>query len=215
MSDYIPRGDAEFSVWEKDFIAYVTPRAVVWNYSADVYAELISLQSAWQVAFEVADSKTNRTSAEIQAKITARDNYEAALRSFVQGWIAKNTLVTDSDRRLLGVTVPKKTRTPVAIPETAPQGAVDFSEHLQHAISFVDEETPQSKAKPEGVLGCQIWRMFQDETEFRFVATPTKSPYVINYSREDLQKMVTYQVRWVNTKSEWGPWSAEFSAVIA
>jgi hypothetical protein len=84
---------------------------------------------------------------------------------------------------------------------------------------FTDETTPNSKAKPDGVMGCEIWVKVGDPAptdpeQLQFLGTDTRTPYVAEYSGEDAGKVAHYMLRWVNTKGEQGPWSQTVSATI-
>jgi hypothetical protein len=61
-------------------------------------------------------------------------------------------------RAALGITVPDTTPTISSGGiDTRPIGAVDTSQRLRHEIRFSDESTPTRRAKPAGVMGCEIW----------------------------------------------------------
>lgn len=119
----------------------------------------------------------------------------------------------------MGIRVPDREPTPSPVPETRPIGIVDTSQRLQHTISFVDETTPKSKAKPYGVYGCEIWFKIgdtppADPSELNFAALDTASPYMLVFSGSDVGKTTHYMLRWVNTRGQAGPWSETVSAVI-
>ena len=42
-------------------------------------------------------------------------------------------------------------------PTSRPAATVDTRQRLLHTISFVDENTPGSRAQPDGVIGCEVW----------------------------------------------------------
>jgi hypothetical protein len=105
------------------------------------------------------------------------------------------------------------------VPTTRPIVSVDTSQRLRHTINFTDETTPNSRAKPAGAMGCEIWVKVgdpapTDPAQLRFLATDTRTPYVAQYNGEDAGKVAHYMLRWVNTKGEQGPWSQTVSATI-
>ena len=78
---------------------------------------------------------------------------------------------------------------------------------------------PRSKAKPEGVAGCEIWVKIggnppADPGELRYLATDTSTPYLAEYTGADAGKLAHYWLRWVNTRGEKGPWSDSVSGTI-
>ena len=127
--------------------------------------------------------------------------------------------VTDAQRQSLGITVRSTTRTAVSAPTTKPVATVDTSQRLQHTIAFVDELTPTSRAKPDGVSGCEIWVKVDgpapaDPSECRYVATDTRTPYGAQYEGSEAGKIAYYMLRWVSTRGETGPWSQTVAATV-
>lgn len=80
------------------------------------------------------------------------------------------------------------------------------------------ENTPTSRAKPAGAMGCEIWVKIgtapADPCECQFLALDTASPYVAEYPGSDAGKTAYYMLRWVSTSSEKGPWSETVAATI-
>ncbi len=219
MSDYVPHSDAKFDIWQAALVEIVEPKLIDWGIWPDDFTALQTSQGAWAVAFSKASNKQNRTSADVQGKNGARKAYEKALRTFVSGWLSYNSKVADSDRERMGLTVRSDSRTPVAVPTTRPTATIDFSARLQHTIHFADETSPANKAKPAGVHGCEIWMKVggeppKDASELVYLATDTRTPYLANFDGADAGKMVYYWLRWINSRSQKGPWSSTTSAMI-
>ncbi len=219
MSDIIPRPDAEFDVWQKENLQYVETNAKKWGIPDAEITKLKERQSNWEPAFEKADNIENRTRANVLAKNEIREDYEKNWRYFINTFIRVNPKITDDERLIMGIHPKKHSRTPIPVPETAPEGRIDFSVRLQHKIFFHDSSTPNSKAKPKGVHGCQIWMKLGEEApvkenDLTFVAMDTSSPYTVKFDGDDSGKKAYYWLRWVNSKGEPGPWSAEIHAVV-
>jgi len=219
MPDYIPQSDAEFNLWQASLITLVQANTTTWGILATDVTALVALQTTWATAFAKTSNKQNRTSADVQAKDDARTAYEKGLRKFIAQWLANNSKVSNSERERMGLTVKSGTHTPVGLPTTCPVGTIDFSVRLQHTINFVDEASPRSKAKPEGVHGCEIWAKKggdapKDASELTYLATDTHTPYVMAYEGADAGKIVYYWLRWINTKGQHGPWSSPISAMV-
>lgn len=83
---------------------------------------------------------------------------EELIRSYVRR-IQANPDVTDAQRAAMGITVPDSTRSTNKANSigSRPIVTVDTSQRMRHEIAIVDESTPTSKAKPAGVMGCEIW----------------------------------------------------------
>jgi len=220
MSDYIPSNDAQFNIFQGNLITIVQANATAWGILAADVTALVASQTTWTTPFAKASNKLNRTAADVQAKDDARRVFEKALRNFIRQWIANNAKVPDSERERMGVTVKSNTHTPVAVPTSSPVGVVDFSVRLQHTIHIADENSVQSKAKPDGVHGCEIWTKVdgappKDASELTYVATTTHTPHVKNFAGADGGKPAHYWLRWVNTTGKTGPWSSTVTALVA
>jgi hypothetical protein len=219
MTDYMPRNDAEFSIWQSNLISIVNLNTTAWGIPADDFTALANEQAVWNLAYLAASNKQNRTSADVQAKNDAGESYKKSLRGFIAQWLAYNSKVSNSDRERMGLTVKSGTRTPVPPPVTCPAGTVDFSVRLQHSIHYADESTPSRKAKPAGVHGCEIWmkidgNMPVDASELTYLTTDTSSPHTTTFEGKYAGKTVYYMMRWVNTRGEHGPWGSTISAMV-
>lgn len=219
MADYIPKTDAEFNVWQFNLIQILLDNATAWGIPEEVIASLIAAQARWATAYNKASNKQNRTAADVITKNEAGDDFTKAIRDTVQQWLVRNPKVIDADRVRMGITVRSTSHTPVPPPESFPVGSVDFSVRLQHSISFYDESSAHSNAKPEGVSGCEIYLKTDGEApksveEMSFQGTCSASPFVVKFDANKAGKIAWYWLRWVNRKGETGPWSTVLSAMI-
>lgn len=219
MADYIPKTDAEFHVWQFNLIEILETNATAWGIPEEVITSLKAAQARWTVAYEKANNRQNRTSADVITKNEAGDDFTKEIRDTVQQWLVRNPKVTDADRVRMDINVRTNTHTPVPPPSSFPLGSVDFSIRLQHTISFYDQASAHSNAKPEGVTGCEIYLKADGEApksveEMNFQGTCTASPFVIKFDSAKAGKTAWYWLRWVNRKGESGPWSTAISAMI-
>ena len=84
---------------------------------------------------------------------------------------------------------------------------------------FRDQDRPRSKAKPDGVVGCEIWVKIggnppADPSELHYLGSDTNAPYLAEYPGADAGKPAHYWLRWVNTRGEKGPWSDNVGGTI-
>ena len=219
MADYIPSTDPEFDLWQKSLMDNIRQLMPTWGIDPSKIMGLESKQSIWNTTFSKASNKQNRTAAEVQAKRDALDDYKKEIRSFVAEFLANNSRVSDSDRTLMGLTVKSGTRTPAPVPATSPLGTVDFSVRLQHTLHLSDQATPQSKAKPAGMHGCEVWVKLggeapKDASELSYLGIATSFSYTTTYEGKQANIMAYYWMRWVNTRGERGPWSTTVSSII-
>ena len=219
MADYIPSTDPEFDLWQKSLMDKIRELMPILGIDPNKAMGLDSKQSIWNTTFSKASNKQNRTAAEVQAKRDALDDYKKEIRSFVAEFLANNSKVSDSDRTLMGLTVKSGTRTPAPVPSTSPLGTVDFSVRLQHTLHLSDQATPQSKAKPAGVHGCEVWAKLsgeapKDASELSYQGVSTSNSFTMTYEGKQANTMAYYWLRWVNTRGEHGPWSVTVSSII-
>lgn len=215
--DWFPSTDAELTPWLQNFLTFANANLAGLHLTA---ADLAPLQAAfqnWTDRVEVHTAAQAAAKAAREDKDAKRDDVEAAVRPLVNKIQATPT-VTDVQRQSLGLTVRSTTRTAVGAPTTRPVATVDTGQRLRHTIAFVDELTPTSRAKPDGVSGCEIWVKVgtapADPSELSYLALDTRSPYVAVYDGADAGKIAHYMVRWISTRGESGPWSQTVSGTI-
>jgi hypothetical protein len=217
MSDYIPSSDAEFRTWLQNFLAYANANLAALGLVAADLAPLQTGFTTWETAYADHTSAQAAGLAARQAKDDIRRDVTTLARGLGQRLQSAPT-VLDSQRQSLGLNVRSTTRTTSGEPTSRPVATVDTSQRLQHTISFVDELSPTSKAKPTGVSGCEVWVKIgtapADPSELSYLATDTRTPYTAVFDGSDGGKMANYMLRWVNTRGERGPWSQTVSATI-
>ena len=219
MGDYVPKTDAKYDDWQFNLIEIIIENATLWGVPPEVVTSLKANQARWAAAYGKASNKQNRTSADVITKDQAGDDFTKEIRNVVQQWLVRNPKVSDGDRVRMGISVRNNTRTPVPPPSTFPIGSIDFSLRLQHTISFSDQASAHSNAKPEGAIGCEIYVKVGAEApknveEMNFLGTCTASPFLMKFDSTKVGETAWYWLRWVNRKGETGPWSAPISAMI-
>ena len=216
--DYIPRPDADFNTWLSTFMSALNTRGPALGVTP---AELTALQTAretWDTALGEHNELQVLAAAATQNKRQARESLESLARSTVRR-LQTHPNIQDSDRLALGIGTRSATRTQAPAPSTHPVAQVDTSQRLRHSISFSDETTPNSRAKPDGIRGCESWVKVGGDapaspSELTFLALATASPHVADYDGSDAGKTAHYMLRWANTRGEQGPWSQTVSATI-
>ncbi len=172
---------------------------------------------AWNKFYAAAQNPDLATKTVKDSKVRADEDMQDILKT-IFGDIPQSALTTQ-DRTVLRLSEPSSSRTPAPQPTTKPQGRVDASKRLEHTVHFFDENTPNSRAKPDGVRGCQIWCKVgspaADPAELSYLATDTASPYVVHFNGADAGKVVYYWLRWENTRGEVGPWSDVIMATVS
>lgn len=218
MADFIPDSDADFDNWQQNFASYVAAHAAALGVSPGEATALQDSSDDWSLKYP--NSRTANATAQSarEAKDHSRQSYEDFIRPMV-GKMQSTVSVSDAQRLALGITVRSDTRTPVGPPTTKPVATVDTSQRLRHTIAFVDELTPTSRAKPDGVQGCEIWTKIGNSApagpdDVKYLALDTRSPYLTEFDAADAGKTAYYMLRWVSKRGEPGPWSQTVSGTI-
>lgn len=222
MADYIPTTDGQFAAWANNFMDYASTNLADLGLTAGDLTELANMQADFNA--KMTDHITARQAAQAarQAKDDSRNEFKSAIRRLVRQLQVSNS-VDDSEREAMGITVTDKIRTAnIGEITTRPTGQVDTSQRLRHKIRFADESTPMKRAKPDGVMGCEIWvkvlptgdvaPVGSDKLSFVFMATA--SGHTVEYDGADGGKTAHYMLRWVKKRGQKGPWSETISATI-
>lgn len=218
MSGYVPDSDSGFDSFASTFVSALSATPANYALTAGQVAPLAGLKTTWDTAFADLTVKQAAAHAATAAKTSARAGLETVIRQLVQ--IVQNSDgVSDADKTAAGIPLLDTTKTPAAVPTTAPTGQIELTNRLEQTIHFVDSATPNSAAKPAGVRGCQIWIKIgatppAGESELRYLATDTRTPYVSQFDAADAGKTAYYWLRWENTRGQTGPWSVTISATI-
>ena len=222
MADYIPTNDAEFQAWADNFMSYASSHLADLSLAPGDLAELTGLQTDFNTKLSAHIAARQAAQSARQAKDSSRNEYKSAMRRLVRKLQVSDS-VDDPEREALGITVPDRIRTAnTGEITTRPVGQVDTSQRLRHTIRFTDETTPTRRAKPPGIMGCEIWVKVlpvgepapADVSTFSFVFMDTSSPHTVDYDGSDGGKTAHYILRWVKRGGRKGPWSETITATI-
>lgn len=179
-------------------------------------AKLVNGLAAWQNIYDIWLNPNLRTKLVTKDRDIA-DKFLMATMQTVYRDIPASKL-TSEDRNILNLQLRAK---PTEAPEitTRPIASINVAQFLRHTIRLCDEDTPNSRAKPDRVRGVQIWRHIgltksEDINEFELLPFCTTTRFTIEFNPEDAGKTASYLFRWVNTRGEVGPWSEISAAMI-
>ncbi len=215
---YLPRGDEGLLEWARNFVEYAAAHPADLGLMAEDVAVAQAKLATFKGRMQSHYAMHQAARAERQAKDASREDFVRCTRGLVRR-IQAAPGVTDPQRAALGIPRADRTPTDAPVPASEPKAIIDTSERLRHTIRFFDAGTPTRKARPRGVMGCEIWVKVgggppTDERELVFLALDTASPYVAQYKGSEAGKMTYYRLRWVNTRGQRGPWSAVAEATI-
>lgn len=209
--------DRDLLAYSRTYEAHITANAAGLNFDSGHSDAIKDANDAFEATLDAWDALQLEEAGLSESKSTDRGTLLSKLRG------QRNTLYADktvSEATLAAAGIPPrdKTKTASPAPSTAPLGWVDYGK-LKHTIHFRDSATPDKKAKPAGMLGCEIWRYIgtsapTTESDFQYVATDTDSPYVSMFAMADAGKKVYYHLRWLSKSGERGEWSETIEATI-
>jgi hypothetical protein len=218
MADFIPSSDTDYTAWMQNFITYADANLAALGLTLADLTPIQNAETTWETAYAALVAAQAQAQSARQTKDDARAAQETLVRPLV-AQLQTSPIVTDAQRQALAITVRSTSRTASPTPTSRPVATVDTSQRLRHIIAFIDELTPTSRAKPAGMVGCEIWIKIGgappvDPSELTYLATDTRSPYVAEFDGADAGKTAYYMLRWVNTRGERGPWSQTISGTI-
>ena len=213
----IPVKDSEFHSWQDILMTEVEEKATTWGLDAGwLNSDLRPKAAAWNLAWAKYENPKTRTPVITGDKNAARADYEKPL-SVIVGILKVNPLVTDSERRSLGINIRDTTPTPVPVPTSFPVVEIDSSQRRCITIAFRDSES-KSAAKPKGVHGAEIrWLIADERPEIEDLTNSdidTRTPYTLEFTEAQRGKTVWICLRWQNTRGEKGKWGDIERAII-
>jgi hypothetical protein len=216
---YIPANDSHFWKWVKNLYIESVNGFVQWKIAApELFLEAPMNDFETKLAKM---SDPNRGKIDTLEKNVARKKLEKACREYVQGFLARNPLVTDVDRERLGISVYDTIPTTVSIPKVRAMVKVAYN-GAGHLELHVAPEADISEDR-RAYYGCKIqFHLFHADAPpppdnrdalNRSVFTRRKKEPLV-FQPEDSAKRMYFCARYENSKGQAGPWSNIMSAVI-
>ncbi|MDR1103357.1 MAG: hypothetical protein LBL42_06325 [Tannerella sp.] len=218
-NNYYPRNEPGFIQWCIDFFLYLASHLPGWGLDPTEEASLKSDFDTFQNAYNHYHDPDHKTPANRVAKDTAKKGFEKRLRAYVKEHLAFNHLLTDADRRALGINVPEPgPHPPHPLPTSFPILTFGTQTAAWLYMHLIDSVT-KHRAKPFGVQGaeyrCGICETPpvnpEDLPEVGFI---TRWPHIFKFRKEDSSKIFCVCARWENTRGEKGPWSEIYRVII-
>jgi hypothetical protein len=216
--NYVPRKDADFSLWVVALYDYLNNNAQRFNIPPEVIPALMFVLATWQEKFALAEHVDTRTKTTVTGKDIARKALETKVREIVREYLTANHLVTDEDRTSMGLPIHKTSRTPAPVQTDAPESNTVLNTIRCVEIHF-RKMGSKSNAKPAHVYGAELKYVIAatkpvDVSDLTNSIIDTASPVNLTFKEEERGKTVYYCLCWVNTRGEKGPYSSIESAII-
>lgn len=219
MSSYLPASESLLQEWANNFASKLTAAPATYGITAP---EALVMQTAYDefiAAYAIAIDPATRTKSAIETKNIKKSAMIGEIRPLAMQ-IKLNDSVSNADKLDLGLTLSDGTITPIPAPSTQPIIMIVGATPQQQALRVVDSATPQSRAKPAGATGLQLFGKAATSgpvspDDCKFIGFITRQPFVVNWAAGDVGKTAYYYARWQNAKGEVGPWSLVASFTIA
>lgn len=216
-SSYIPVPDGAFRDWLLNFSALITASPSTFGLVTGDAVLIAAQADAYDAAYTLATDPSTRTSVTIAAKDAAKASALFVVRPYAIQ-ISLNAGVSDEDKVAVGVTVRKTTRTPIPPPTAVPQVSFVSAVPLVTTLKIVNSDTPDTKAKPFGSIGIQVFTAVgtvaaTDPAQLTYVGTFTKIPLNLEFEAPEQGKICSVAARYVTRggspgAAKVGPWSA-------
>lgn len=218
MPDYIPPPDPGFNQFALLFVAYCVANGPALGLTAAQTGALTSLMGNWTSTFGLHNTAQLAAKSATAAKDTARTNLELLVREVAQ-FVQGRSVTTDAQRQSLGLPKHDGTRTPTAPITSRPILRVDTAQRLRHTIRVTDEGTPNSRRRPEGAMGFELWCKHGGPPpgglgDCEYLGTVVRSPNVEEFEPGDAGVTIHYIARWMNKAGDPGPLSETVSATV-
>jgi hypothetical protein len=218
MPDIIPPGDPAYNLFVNQFVPQVAGNAVTYGVTVGEGTAMSNGLTDWNDGYADHQTKAAAAQAATAVKNAGKSGLNALIRPIIQK-IQANPSVSDEMRQLAGLPIPDRTPTRAPVPTSKPVLRVEMQEHFQHKLTWRDEATPKSKAKPKGVRGAQVRVHIGanppvDPADFTLVTLCSKPTYLYVHQPQDAGKTAYYALRWENRLAEPGPWSDIIAATI-
>jgi hypothetical protein len=209
-ADYIPTNDGKFLSWVKNLFAYMMAHAIEWNLNPSSWLHIEPMITTYDDALTKA-ADPNRGKADVRVKNQTRDALKKEMRKYVKGFLEYNPLVTDDDRKRMGLPVHDRKPTPASDPDTLPVATVKTPSPGVFECHFIDSKSGK-KAKPAGVHGCEFRWAIADTTPTDWQqlvnsSFSTRTPIRISFEGSYRGKILYFALRWENTRGVKGPWT--------
>jgi hypothetical protein len=218
-TNYIPSKQTDVRIWALNFSAGITANPGLYGLVAGDALTIANTVDAFDDALSLALDPATRSPAAIADKDAKRAQMLAIVRPYAIA-IRNNAGVSDESKIALGITVVDRLPTPIPAPTTMPILGVLMATPQQLTCKYNDATTPTSKKKPFGAIGMIVCAEVSsapitDPGLIGFKEIVSKSPFVIEFSSDDVGKKAYIACRWVTRRGLLGPWSTITQQIVA
>lgn len=222
QTDYIPRKDTDFNMFQRILSETVQAKLAAWNINTLAFNKLQTARAPYEIAYTKNSNRSMRTTTHVMEHRRFRNEYTAAIRTFVKEQIAGNTSITDPERAGIKLNAAIRTKhkrsgiddTPMVSSKTMNGGWIQM-------IVRTDSDSSRSSMHP---LADAIEVAYTIDTTAplspggcgnNFIST--KAKFIIPLDVKHAGKRMYGFARWKNIRNhaKSGPWSRLFQTMIA
>jgi hypothetical protein len=219
--NWLPQAEADLASFCSNVATRITSTPSAYNVVAGDATALSALVADFVTKRTAANEPTTRTPVVIASKDVAKAALIAEMRLLYKKFNAGN-LAADK-RQELGLPIIDKEPTVIPAPASKPVCQVIVSDSISHTIRVKDENTLESKRKPEGVEGYELFYSVQpvgtpppaDLREWASAGIGKKSDFTLAYRPEDAGKVAHVRAIWFNPRGQRGAAGDVITAPIA
>jgi hypothetical protein len=233
-SDYIPEKNSEFNEFQDDMHTKVTTNATAWGVPNAQVTQFTTYHTGYVPIYDAVRNKRTRTTEAVIANDAYRLEYDAFLRTLVQGYIVNNPVIPISERAAMGLNPrglrPRSQRTNMVtspVPDARPLGGgmIQFTfkvadsakrasrDPMSNGIMVYFRLVPPS-GSTEPLVDKPENSSEMDGYEQIF---STRAKFTKQFDRSYIGYTLYFYSRWINTSdpSKNSPFSSLISVVIA
>jgi len=164
----------------------------------------------WTPNWALFTNVLTRTSSVIHTKDNQRDALEPVINE-IQNVAEFNVNLTQDDREVLRIRQRDEERTRIEAPTAIPDITIDKREHLVITIRIHNQEEPETRSKPKGVEGVEVFQFIGDNPppveEWTYAGSTGRFLFPITYIDADAKMTAHIVARYRNPRGEEGPFS--------
>ena len=215
--DYIPKNDDELLVFTENLYAYALANYTRWQVPSP-QSFLEAPVAAYKTALTVYQNP-NHGKIDTLNKNETKKALDSALRTYIQGFIARNPAVTDEDRERMELPLRDTIPSPHPAPDVKPVAEAVPSGKGRHTVTALNPQTGNKK-KPPLVKGVAFAHRVRGPEEAPAKAEDMPSVYQtaavkdFQWGAEVYGKAVDYACVYENEGGKRGPWSDVVSLIV-
>lgn len=219
LAPYIPPKDADLNSWVANFSALITASPPTYGLTSGDAVAIAGVVATWAAAYALVTSPMTKTAATVSAKNSAKVSMLGTVRPYAQA-ISLNAGVSTGNKIALGVNPRTSTPQPITAPTTNPVLTVTSAFALNLILRYRDSmASPSVKAKPYGVIACQLsagvsLTPITNPALIPVIGPQPKSPLTVPFASGSSGMTAYLAARWVTKKGLFGPWSSIVSYVV-